>query len=321
MPFHLTRAASTVVFSTALAVTGACVLTAPAAAAPACGGKTAHQPAESTRENLLEAMHGEASARAAYLAYAAQARASGHAVVAALFTRTAGVELNDHFALESDHVGLVGTNAANLADAITGEDYETTTMYPRFAAEARADGDLAAAELFTEIAADEADHRDAYRQAAAALTGAGRVPKPPRVTRVDVPAGPARSQGRTLDNLRTAMRGEAFASATYLAYAKHARATGQPALARLFRTISAVELREHWAAEAVLAGQVSDTVTNLASAASGEDYEATEMYPSYAEQAASAADTSVAADLNEIAADEADHRDAFLAARARLLRE
>lgn len=318
---HLTRTAPAAVLATALAVTGA-ALASPASAgtSPASAGTSsgAGRLDPSTRENLLAAMHGESFARAAYLAYAAQARSADRCGVAKLFGATAGVELDDHFRLEAELVGLVGTDQANLADAIAGEDYETTTMYPQFAAQAKAEGDLTAAALFTEIAADEAAHRDALAQAKAALAGQGRVPKPPKVAPVSVPAGPARSQGQTLSNLQAAMHGEAFASAKYLLYAEHARSTGHPAVARLFTTLSDIELREHWAAEAVLAGQVSGTKANLTSSAAGENYEATTMYPDYAAQATAAGDTEVAAKLTEIAADEADHRDAFLAARARL---
>jgi rubrerythrin len=295
-----------------------------AAAAPAGAAGASRGPAgplaESTRTNLLDAMHGEALARARYLAYAAQARTEGHQQAGALLRRTAGVELNDHFALEAVYVGLSGTDQANLATAIAGESYEATTMYPQFEAEALADGDTVAAALFHEIAADEAAHRDLYSQALAALTGSGQTPAPPTVDPVTVPAGPAHSSGRTLANLQTALRGEAFASASYLAFARTTRQSGHPALARLFEAVSEVELSEHWAGEAGLAGVVADTGTNLATAAAGEDYEAETMYPSYAAQAAAAGDLAVARSLLEIAADEADHRDAFRSAAARLTR-
>jgi rubrerythrin len=296
-----------------------------ALSSPAYAGEKNRPPcttaiADSTRANLLEAMHGEALARARYLVFGAEAARSGSTAIGRLFVRTAGIELDDHFSLEAGYVGLVQSSSANLTAAIAGESYETTTMYPTFEAEALADGDTAAAALFHEIAADEADHRDAYAQALAALSGTGTTPAPVEVAPVTVPAGAARSSGRTLANLQTAMRGEAFASAAYLAYATHARAAGEPALARLFTSISAVELGEHWAGEAVLAGVVSDTGTNLLGAAAGEDYEATTMYPAFAAEAAAAGDLQVARSLRAIAADEADHRDAFRAAATRLTR-
>src|SRR5450756_1651925 len=85
-----------------------------------------------------------------------------HIAVAKLFSGTAQVELQEHFAAEAVLAGLVGTNAANLQDSITGETWENTTMYPGFAAQATADNCFAAAALFTEIAADEGGHAAAY---------------------------------------------------------------------------------------------------------------------------------------------------------------
>ena len=191
-------------------------------------------------------------------------------------------------------------------------------MYPQFEAQARSQGDAVAADLFHEIAADEAIHRDTYQQALAALSGSVKTPTPPEVAPVSIPAGPARSTGQTLTNLQAAMHGESFASAKYLAYAAHARATGHPALAKLFSTIAQVELKEHFAGEAVLAGLVSDTRANLAKAATGENWEATSMYPTYAREAAKAGDRQVAHQLFSVARDEAKHRDAFVKARKHL---
>jgi len=85
-----------------------------------------------------------------------------HIAVAKLFRGTAQVELQEHFAAEAVLAGLVASNAANLQDAIDGETYEHTTMYPGFAAQATKDGCPDAATLFTEIAADEGVHAAAY---------------------------------------------------------------------------------------------------------------------------------------------------------------
>lgn len=274
--------------------------------------------ADGTRTNLLDAMHGEALARATYGAYAVQADRERHHRVARLFRSTARTELSDHFALEARLVGLVGSDAANLRDAISGEAYETTTMYPEFERQAREDGDLRAAELFHEIAADEADHRDRLATALTALDRPRDVPAPPKATVVPIPAGPALSSGRTLENLRTAMRGEAMASAKYLAYAAHARACGRFAVARLFTGLAKIELHEHFAEEGVLAGLVSGTADNLRDSIAGEDWEATVMYPGYADQAEAAGDVEVAAAFREIGMDEAGHRDSFAKALSRL---
>ena len=147
-----------------------------------------------------------------------------HIAVAKLFRGTAQVELQEHFAAEAVLAGLVASNAANLQDAIEGETYEHTTMYPGFAAQATTEGCTAAAALFTEIAADEGVHASAYTLALQALTdSAVRVPKPQTVDPVVITAStPACPGTATQDNLLAAMHGEAFAYAKYTAYALQA---------------------------------------------------------------------------------------------------
>ncbi|MDE2482790.1 MAG: rubrerythrin family protein [bacterium] len=126
-----------------------------------------------TKTDLMSAMHGEAFAYAKYMAYARQAREHGNASLAALYERTAAIELNAHFAVHAQEYGLVGSDAANLEDSIAGENYETTTMYPRFANDAQRAGNTHASALFRSIGADEANHRDRFRAALAALKKSG----------------------------------------------------------------------------------------------------------------------------------------------------
>ena len=130
--------------------------------------------AESTRKNLEAAMHGEAYANLKYLAYAEKARAGGNEKLAKLFEESANVEANEHFAREADALGLAGTDAANLLDAISGEHYENTQMYVSFADQAERAGDLKAAELFRQIAADEGDHYQQYQDAAKEVASTAR---------------------------------------------------------------------------------------------------------------------------------------------------
>lgn len=122
--------------------------------------------APQTRANLETAMHGEAFANLKYLRYAEVAREAGDEALAALFTQSANVEANEHFAREADALRLDGTNAANLADAMAGETYENSTMYVTFANQAEAAGDLKTAALFRQIAVDEGDHYARYKAAA-----------------------------------------------------------------------------------------------------------------------------------------------------------
>ena len=147
-----------------------------------------------------------------------------HTAIARLFSGTAQVELREHFAGEAVLAGLVGTNAANLRDAINGETSEHTTLYPGFARQAVRDHCRAAANLFTEIAADEGMHAAAFRTALRSLTHPKvKVPPPPQVSPVVIIASkPACPGTQTQANLLTAMHGEAFAYAKYTAYAAQA---------------------------------------------------------------------------------------------------
>jgi rubrerythrin len=259
-------------------------LLAPAGAAGAQGAPVPPSGAnlnQQTLANLLAAMQGEAYAYAKYDAYRQVAGGS----LAALWSRTANTELRDHFAGFAAAYKLAGTNAANLQAAVAGENYETTLMYPAFAARAAAAGDKQAAQLFNEIAADEADHRDGFAQALAAVTTGGSIPAPPTVQRVRIVVSTSNVSAQTKNDLLAAMHGEAFAHAKYLAYAQAARARGQVRLAQLFTGTSNVELREHFAAEANLAGLAGNSRANLLDAVSGETSEATVLYPDAAQQA------------------------------------
>lgn len=125
---------------------------------------------DTTRQNLLTAMRGEAFAFAKYQLYAQRARQQGQSALAELFEVTAGKERLEHFAEEAELLGLAGADEDNLRDAIAGEAYEVETMYRQFAEQAEAVGDTAAAERFREIREDEAAHRTAFEAALAGLT-------------------------------------------------------------------------------------------------------------------------------------------------------
>lgn len=299
------------------ALIGIAAICAPAAAATAAPLPSADV-AASTTANALTAMHGEAFAYAKYTAFAGEAARNGSPSISALFTRTAKVELTEHFADEAVIAGLVGSDASNLADAIAGETYEATTMYPEFATQAAADGCTVAAELFTEIAADEADHAAAYTQALASLTDPNvAVPAAPAVDPVTILASAPACSGQTQTNLEDAMHVEAFAQATYRLYADHAQQSDLPALAALFRGIAQVELREHLAGEAVLAGLVGTNEANLKAAIAGETYEATTMYPDFAAQARAVGDDEAAQVFWKAGRQESSHASAFTAALQR----
>jgi rubrerythrin len=118
-----------------------------------------------TAEDLSSAMHGEAFAFAKYTLYAEQARKNGNEELAKLFDETAKTERLEHFAEEAKLAGLVGSDEANLREAIKGETWEFDHMYPDFASQAKQAGDAAAAARFEEIREDEGRHRDAFQSA------------------------------------------------------------------------------------------------------------------------------------------------------------
>ncbi len=116
-----------------------------------------------TEENLKTAFAGESQARNMYTYFAKVARKEGYHYIAKIFEETAINEMRhakDEFAL----LGGIGDTIANLKEAIAGEHYETTTMYPEFAAAAEEEGNKEAAILFKMIARVEAEHRDRYKK-------------------------------------------------------------------------------------------------------------------------------------------------------------
>lgn len=116
-----------------------------------------------TEDNLKAGFAGESQARNKYTFFAQVARKEGYHYIAKIFEETADNErrhAKDQFAL----LGGIGDTAANLRDAMEGENYEATEMYPGFAEDADQEGNTAAAKLFREIAEVEAHHRERYKK-------------------------------------------------------------------------------------------------------------------------------------------------------------
>lgn len=134
------------------------------------------------------------------------------------------------------------------------------------------------------------------------------------------PAGPPRAAAapRAVDvdpgtraDALTAMAGEAYAYASYLAYGQVADRSGDRRLGRLFRDAGRVELFDHFTAEARLIGFVGSNEENLADSIAGEEQEATVTYPGFAEQALRDGCPEVAEHFTELAGDEAVHAARF----------
>ena len=111
----------------------------------------------------MKAFAGESQARNKYTFFAEVARNEGYHYVAKMFEEAADNErqhAKDHFTL----LNGIGTTAANLKEAMGGENYETVEMYPKFAEEADKEGKRDASNLFRQIAKIEQRHRDRYKK-------------------------------------------------------------------------------------------------------------------------------------------------------------
>lgn len=115
-----------------------------------------------SEENLKAALAGESLARNKYTYYALQAKKEGHDDIAEFFGKMADNE-REHAKIwfKMLHGGL-GETSANLQDAASSENYEWKSMYPGFAADARAEGLEMLAAMFEKVAAIENDHERSF---------------------------------------------------------------------------------------------------------------------------------------------------------------
>jgi rubrerythrin len=134
----------------------------------------------STQANLEAAFGGESMANRKYLFFAQVAQQLGHKELSRLFKDTANQETEHAFAhFRLLHPELVVEDPASLDPqrrqeilarclelAIEGETYEYTTMYPEFAAQARADRDQGASAEFEEQISESQEHAGLFRRAA-----------------------------------------------------------------------------------------------------------------------------------------------------------
>jgi rubrerythrin len=118
-----------------------------------------------TENNLLEAFAGESQANRKYLAFADKADAEGQKQVAKLFRAAAAAEtIHAHAHLRA--VGGVKSTAENLQEAISGETFEFTSMYPKMIEEATSEGQDAALRSFSLANTVEKVHAELYQKAA-----------------------------------------------------------------------------------------------------------------------------------------------------------
>jgi rubrerythrin len=123
----------------------------------------------STIDNLQEAFAGESQANRKYLAFGKKAEEDGYPQIAKLFRAAAEAETihaHAHFRVMD---GIKDT-PTNLKSAIEGEGFEFQEMYPKFLAEAQAEGLKPAEFSFKNALAVEEIHYGLYSKALEAAT-------------------------------------------------------------------------------------------------------------------------------------------------------
>ncbi len=117
---------------------------------------------------------------------------------------------------------------------------------------------------------------------------------------------------KTEANLRAAFSGESEARNKYSYYASKAKKDGYVQIGALFEETANNE-KEHaklWF-KLLNGGSVADTMTNLADAADGENYEWTEMYPTFAKEAREEGFEEIARLFEGVAAIEKEHEERY----------
>jgi rubrerythrin len=128
-----------------------------------------------TEKNLEEAFAGESQASRRYQFFADKAEGEGHLQIARLFraaVQAETVHARNHLTV----LGGINSTKENLKEAMSGEEYEYTKMYPAFIKEAKEEGQTRALNSFNYANAVEKIHHGLYLQALESLQ-AGQEPK------------------------------------------------------------------------------------------------------------------------------------------------
>ena len=119
---------------------------------------------------------------------------------------------------------------------------------------------------------------------------------------------------KTAANLAAAFAGESQARNKYTYYASKAKKDGYEQIAAIF-TETAENEKEHakiWF-KLLHDGAIPDTIENLKDAAAGENYEWTDMYKTFAEEAREEGFTKIAALFEMVGKIEKEHEERYLA--------
>lgn len=115
-----------------------------------------------TVKNLEAAFAGESMAYIKYMYFAKIARAEGHEDVAKHFEHTASQEIIHAWGHLDLLIGKPNTEAC-LKEAIAGETYEFTTMYPEFKNQAFGEGLSHATREFDEQIEESKEHAEQFK--------------------------------------------------------------------------------------------------------------------------------------------------------------
>ena len=116
-----------------------------------------------TEKNLWDAFSGESQARTKYTYFAKVAKKEGYEQISGFFLETAENE-KEHAKLHFKKLNGIGNTIENLKEAIKGENYEWTDMYPTMAKEAYEEGFEEIAEMFEGITKVEEKHEGRYKK-------------------------------------------------------------------------------------------------------------------------------------------------------------
>lgn len=117
---------------------------------------------------------------------------------------------------------------------------------------------------------------------------------------------------KTEKNLEAAFAGESMARNKYTYYSAKAKKEGYVQISQIFEETANNE-KEHakiWY-KLLHGGEVADTLTNLQDAANGENYEWTQMYPTFAKEAKEEGFDKIAYLFESVAKIEKDHNERY----------
>jgi rubrerythrin len=126
-------------------------------------------------EKLKAAFAGESQANRRYLAFAKKAEEEGLSQVAKLFKAAAAAETvhaHNHMRI----AGEIGMTVSNLDEAISGETFEFTEMYPEYLEVAKKEGNKQAEWSFNVANQVEKIHAGLFKAALEAVKGSKKMP-------------------------------------------------------------------------------------------------------------------------------------------------